>query len=277
MADRAPLADLVERMLAAEVPHDVVVLAVRTAENFSAILHGENAEKMEKRRAADRERNRRKYQLAKVSKASGKVAGHKDSSAKASSENCGESADKPQESVLLSSSLSVSQEGFTKGKKKEQTEVCAREKPAPSADDWPIGYEALFWNGFPKKRRYDKPQVMALLAKLRREKTATWAEIYGGVLRYSASSPGDYAKAPLPWLRGQRWEVDYKPEGNGNGSGSHGNRTFQAPRYAPTNDDAILAGVARYATKRGLIPPAGGPEDGEVQRRFDLAGGPDAD
>lgn len=82
-------------------------------------------------------------------------------------------------------------------------------KTAAVADDWPKDFEAAFWDNFPKKRRYDKPQVMALLVKLRKEKTVIWAVLFSGLLRYVSSEPGDYAKAPLPWLRGHRWEGDY--------------------------------------------------------------------
>lgn len=228
MNQPTPIAVLVERMLAAGVPNDVIVLAIRTAEGFSAKSpRGESAEKAEKRRAADRGRKRKKYELSKVSKASA-TAGHKKTSAKISTKT---SADNPVEKVedsFFLSSLTDSQDGNREGRKKELTDVVL--------DDWPDGYGAQFWFGFPKKRRYGKPQVMALLAKMRRENTVTWTTLFAAVQQYAASDPGQYAKAPLPWLREHRWEVDYELEG------MNGNEKHRG--YSNRTDDLDFSGLA---------------------------------
>ncbi len=206
MIEDTPIALLVERMLAANVPHDVIVLAVQTVERkFSAILRGENAEKVERRLKADRDRKREKYELSKVSKAGG-AAGHKEISEKISENSPRRIAEKQDNSFLLSSLSESQKETTKKERKKERTPTSE-----PREDDgWPSDYEDQLWFSFPKKRRYDRPQVMEFLMKLRRN-GASWAEILAGVKSYAATDPGEYAKAPLPWLRGQRWELYSAP------------------------------------------------------------------
>lgn len=212
------IADLVERMIAAGVPSEIIVQAVRTAESssekFSAILRGESEEKDRRRLAADRARKKRKYDELKVLKASrhkGTSASVAQNSPRRIAENCGDS-------LFLSSLTEVPTDTAEVSKKEPTAEPRASTKMIP-ADDWVDGYQDLFWNNFPKLRRYEKKQAMETLAKLRREKVS-WNEIYSGVLRYAAVDHGKYTKAPLPWLRGQRWLVTeyHAEEKNGRGA-----------------------------------------------------------
>ena len=164
---------------------------------------------------------------------------------------------------LESSSISKSQESKKKESKKDSQGGTV---PSPE-DGWPADYEKQFWESFPKKRRYDQPQVLVLLAKLRREKTVTWEVLFAGLARYVASDPGEYAKAPLPWLRGHRWAADYgKQISTGGSNGEQSNR-----RNGGSSDPILAAARRRGGAMRGdgqasgredAIPPSGRMDDG---------------
>lgn len=136
-----------------------------------------------------------------------------------------------------------------KVRKKKDT---APAKAVALNDDWPDNYEDQFWDKFPKGRRHDQAAVYGYLFKLRRDgfidakkkrQRLTWAVLMAGLDLYVASDPGEFAKAPLPWLRGQRWAVtEYPIKGLSNGNGNHGRGL--------TGDDAILA-AARRRTGNG--------------------------
>jgi hypothetical protein len=119
-----PIADMVAQMLAASVPHDMIVLAVATVERAAAAATaagsgGNSVDPVaEKRRAYDRERKRKKALSAKTTAASGAVDG-----CRSTGNSTGISA-----SPALSLSLSSLEN-------KEERETRAREKAFPPEPD----------------------------------------------------------------------------------------------------------------------------------------------
>ena len=99
--------------------------------------------------------------------------------------------------------------------------------PEAAGDGWPDDFLEQFWKSFPPYRREGKRKVGEKLARLRRDKTIEWDALIGAVHRFAATSPGEYAPAPLVWLNGERWDREYgKPggsnEANRNGAGKVG-------------------------------------------------------
>src|SRR5581483_2613611 len=182
-----PVCDLIERLVSRGMSTGDAVAEARPVEAAMATRRGSTPEQ--------RERWRLKKERQRAAKA-GSPRGDK-------------------VVTVESSSSPKTQTELKKERKKDSSDFLS---PGDS-DGWPEDYETQFWANFPKQRRGDRPQVFKLLAKLRKDKTVTWKELFAGVLRYAASDDvaRGFAKAPLPWLRGHRWEID-------NGGGSNGQR-----------------------------------------------------
>jgi hypothetical protein len=88
-------------------------------------------------------------------------------------------------------------------------------------DDWPDDYVDQFWIAFPPYRRQAKAKVSAKLARIREQKV-TWGTLYGGVLKFAATEPGEYAPAPMVWLNDGRWDREYgRQKGGSNGKATN--------------------------------------------------------
>jgi Helix-turn-helix domain len=85
--------------------------------------------------------------------------------------------------------------------------TCAKASLTP-ADDWPADAADQFWLAFPPFRRQARAKVAAKLARIRKEKV-TWATVFGGLLKFSATNPGEFAPAPMVWLNEGRWDREY--------------------------------------------------------------------
>lgn len=84
-------------------------------------------------------------------------------------------------------------------------------------DDWPEDFGDQFWAAWPRHfRKAAKKDVFKKLARIRKSREATWAELFGGVTAYFASNP-EYQWIPAPevWLNKQRWQADYSRVGTG--------------------------------------------------------------
>lgn len=210
MDSKTPITDLVRDLLSQNVPRDTVVAACARLElalgaattSSTPALSSRDKERL--RKAEWRERTKKKGR------------------------------DNARDNVPVDSSSNT--ENLFKDSEKEDSavpHVPGQSGTTEPTDDWPEDFETLFWQNFPKRRRYEKPQVMAFLAKLRRDRAVTWGVLFDGVLRYANSDLGiddQYAKAPLPWLRGQRWDGQYKPKSSAaqapRGNGSRGRQSF---------------------------------------------------
>lgn len=87
-------------------------------------------------------------------------------------------------------------------------------KPVPGdvplrMDDWPIDHAEQFWKAFPPYRRQAKAKVAAKLARIRGDGKVTWSTLFGGVEKFAATNPGEYAPAPMVWLNDGRWDRVY--------------------------------------------------------------------
>jgi len=111
---------------------------------------------------------------------------------------------------------------LTSTERKEQNTDSAALRSVVRADDWPENFMDEFWNNFPPARKGQKGKVLQKLGKLRANKVK-WADLFGGVMRYAASQPGEYGKAPLAWLNGELWDSAWPartPPGGGSGGPS---------------------------------------------------------
>ena len=133
------------------------------------------------------------------------------------------------------------------------------DKPKVAAlplSDWPADYREQFWSGFPRKT--EKKSAMAKLDAIKKSGLIPWARFIAGVFRYRNHSAGTeerYIKHPTTWLNRGCWD-DEHPEQKQQSSGEGRSHIASQPRQ--TREDAILAGVGRFAN-RYLNPeqPAG--------------------
>lgn len=122
-----------------------------------------------------------------------------------------------------------------------------------SRDDWPEDFVDRFWNSFPPFRRQAKAKVAAKLARIRAQtgkQKVTWATLFGGVLKFAATNPGEYAPAPMVWLNDGRWDREY---GNG---GSNG--TTSSPGGARPGFSGLAANLRRRVEDTEREFPDGG-------------------
>ena len=109
---------------------------------------------------------------------------------------------------------------ITKERKKPKAALSPGD--SPPADDWPEDFIDQFWKAFPPFRRQAKAKVAAKLARIRAQtgkQQVTWETLFGGVLKFAATSPGDYAPAPMVWLNDGRWDREYGPPQRGGSDG----------------------------------------------------------
>lgn len=84
-------------------------------------------------------------------------------------------------------------------------------------DDWPDDFVERFWTAFPPYRRQAKAKVGQKLARIRAQtgkQKVTWATLFGGVLKFAATNPGEFAPAPMVWLNDGRWDREYGTGGS---------------------------------------------------------------
>lgn len=119
-------------------------------------------------------------------------------------------------------------------------------------DDWPTDHADQFWKAFPPYRRQAKAKVATKLARIRADGKVTWATLLGGVTKFAATNPGEYAPAPMVWLNDGRWDREYGTGGkNGTAQSANGGaRTF-----------AGIAAKIRYGGRDDESPPRPTPED----------------
>jgi hypothetical protein len=102
----------------------------------------------------------------------------------------------------------------------EKTRVAALEKMPPEvASDWPQDYVEQFWGNFPPYRRQSKTKVAAKLSRIRSERKVPWEVLFGAVMKFSATNPGEFAPAPMVWLNDGRWDREYGSCENGGSNG----------------------------------------------------------
>lgn len=124
-----------------------------------------------------------------------------------------------------------------------EVDVSEHATKAVSADDWPPDFVDQFWKAYPPQRRTEKTKVAAKLAALRRTRTATWAQIMAGLLRYSASRDvaRGFAKGPMPWLNGGCWQdefTEFTGDDRLRGTGRGGRVTFADIAMGRTDEQA---------------------------------------
>lgn len=148
--------------------------------------------------------------------------------------------------------------------------VAHREQDRDEGDDWPSDYVDQFWNAFPPFRREGKAKVGEKLKKLRKEGKVTWDTIIGGVRKYVATNPGEYACAPIVWLNGGKWDREY-------GQAINGNRSNTVAQPRPAREDAILTGMGNFARRYLAEKQSARSDDGATFGFMDAAPKPDAD
>lgn len=108
------------------------------------------------------------------------------------------------------------------------SETESRVVPDVPGDDWPTDYVEQFWKAFPPFRRQAKAKVAAKLGRIRTQtgkQKVTWATLFGGVQKFAATNPGEYAPAPMVWLNDGRWDREYGTGGsNGTPKGTGGGK-----------------------------------------------------
>jgi len=87
--------------------------------------------------------------------------------------------------------------------------------PGTLPDDWPVDFVEQFWMAFPPYRRQAKAKVGTKLQRIRADGKVTWATLYGGVVKFARTNPGEFAPAPMVWLNDGRWDREYGGLGNG--------------------------------------------------------------
>lgn len=194
-----PVADLINDLLSQGVPRDQAVTAGQRLERALAVAPTGRAS-VEDRRKKERDRKARwRSRNPKMSPG--------------------------QKPVHIDSTTEVKIQ-IQKKKERKTDSAIVPYVPVTERDDWPDDPGVHFWMKYPPGRLYDKAQVFKMLTKLRQEgfinaegkrERLTWATLMAGLDRYIASEPGSYAKAPLPWLRGHRWQGDYQIKGVVNG------------------------------------------------------------
>jgi hypothetical protein len=102
----------------------------------------------------------------------------------------------------------------------ERKKERSKKEPASqnvTSDDWPSDYETQFWMQYPRcKRKHSRRQVGEKLARVRKNGEATWADVYGGLVRYVSSNPNPkYIPAPEVWVNKQYWLADFSQSANG--------------------------------------------------------------
>lgn len=119
------------------------------------------------------------------------------------------------------------------------------------ADDWPDDFLEQFWSAFPPFRKQAKAKVGAKLARIRTQtgkQKVTWASLFGGVMKFAATNPGEYAPAPMVWLNDGRWDREYGTQQGGSN---------EANRSGGAGGKVGFAGVAARlrAARDGELPP----------------------
>lgn len=92
-----------------------------------------------------------------------------------------------------------------------------------SPDGWPADFVDVFWKAFPPFRRQAKSKVAQKLARIRAAGDASWETIIGGVHKFAATNPAEYAPAPMVWLNDGRWDREYGPQNRGRPNGQAAN------------------------------------------------------
>ena len=150
-----------------------------------------------------------------------------------------------------------------------QDAISHREADRDEGDDWPPDYLEQFWQAFPPFRREGKAKVGEKLKQLRKKGKVTWDTLIGGVRKFAATNPGEFAPAPMVWLNGGRWDREYGTEFNGNRS-----NTAAQPR--PAREDAIITGMGNFARRYLAAKQSTGSNDGPAFGFMDTAPKPDA-
>lgn len=213
-----PICDLIERLLVLELSRGTLTQALEAARPIEAAM-ARVAAMSSGSLLERRERERLKKQRQRAAKRE---------------KPAGTSGDIATDPIIL-------EEGKTqKDKKKERkTDVPPVPGDIAPADDWPADYLEQFWKAFPPYRRQAKVKVGQKLARIRASKI-TWATLFGGVLKFAATNPGEFAPAPMVWLNDGRWDREYGPQGGSNaktttaatGSGFSGFAARLRPRVA---------------------------------------------
>lgn len=172
---------LIRKVVAALVVTGCHVTAIDAA---VAVLEDELSKPLEKRRKSDRERQRR----------------HRD---KVATQSC------PLISLSKDSDLEVKKERKRVINMNETGDLFGNVPVA--ADDWPEDFADQFWAKWPKHfRKYARKDVATKLARVRRKREATWAEIWGGLCAYLATNPDpQFIPAPAVWVHQARWAANY--------------------------------------------------------------------
>jgi hypothetical protein len=114
--------------------------------------------------------------------------------------------------------LTKTRKDIGKGNKEETTcPPVPGDIPLQPVDDWPEDYVEQFWKAFPPFRRQAKAKVAQKLARIRAQagkQRVTWATLFGGVVKFAATNPGEFAPAPMVWLNDGRWDREYGTGGS---------------------------------------------------------------
>ncbi len=120
-------------------------------------------------------------------------------------------------------------------------------KSLQPVSDWPSDYRDQFWGSFPRKT--EKKAAMAKLEAVKKSGLIPWARFIAGVYRYRDHSAGTeerYIKHPTTWLNRGCWD-DEHPERKQQSPGE--GRSYPASQPRQTREDAIIAGVGRFASR----------------------------